>query len=45
MANLKYLTSEQALADTASFIEFFKRKQNLGDNHKWIVFGGKIKCF
>lgn len=39
-ANLKYLTSEQALQDAASFIEFFKRKHNLSNNNKWIVFGG-----
>lgn len=38
--NLKYLTSEQALQDAASFIEFFKRKHNLNNDNKWIVFGG-----
>lgn len=40
-ANLKYLTSEQALQDAASFIESFKRKHNLQTN-KWIVFGGSL---
>lgn len=37
--NLRYLTSEQALQDTASFIQFFKKKYNI-PNNKWIVFGG-----
>lgn len=39
LENLKYLSSEQALKDAASFIEFFKQKHQLTDN-KWIVFGG-----
>lgn len=37
--NLQYLTSEQALQDAASFIEYFKKENNL-PNNKWIVFGG-----
>ena len=37
-ANLKYLTSEQALNDVANFIEYFKKKHRLPHN-KWIVFG------
>ena len=39
MENLRYLTSEQALQDAASFIEYFKQKHGLAKN-KWIVFGG-----
>ncbi|XP_041359445.1 putative serine protease K12H4.7 [Gigantopelta aegis] len=37
--NLRYLSSEQALADLASFIVFAKQKYNL-QNNKWISFGG-----
>lgn len=38
-ANLKYLTSEQALADINYFISAQKTALNLPKN-KWIVFGG-----
>ncbi len=38
-ANLKYLSSEQALADLANFISYQKTALNLIGN-KWIVFGG-----
>lgn len=38
--NLRYLTSEQALQDTANFIEFIKKEYNLTESNKWIVFGG-----
>ena len=37
--NLQFLSSEQALADLASFIGFAKEKYGLKDN-KWIAFGG-----
>ncbi|XP_071085611.1 putative serine protease K12H4.7 [Haliotis cracherodii] len=37
--SLQYLSSEQALADLAAFIQFAKSKFNLDDN-KWISFGG-----
>ena len=37
--NLKYLSSEQALADLANFIVYQKKAMNLTKN-KWIVFGG-----
>jgi len=37
--NLKYLSSEQALADLAYFIESKKEEFKL-TNNKWIVFGG-----
>uniref|UniRef100_A0A6P7FYK4 Serine protease F56F10.1 n=1 Tax=Diabrotica virgifera virgifera TaxID=50390 RepID=A0A6P7FYK4_DIAVI len=38
--NLVYLTSQQALADIAFFIEAMNEQHNLTDNVKWIVFGG-----
>lgn len=37
--NLKHLSSEQALADLAYFIEAKKKEMKLQHN-KWIVFGG-----
>jgi len=37
--NLKYLSSEQALADLAYFIEAQNKQFGLSGN-KWIVFGG-----
>lgn len=37
--NLKYLSSQQALADLAYFIEAKKRELQIPYN-KWIVFGG-----
>ncbi|XP_013419073.1 putative serine protease K12H4.7 [Lingula anatina] len=37
--NLRYLNSEQALADLAHFREYMGRKMNL-TNAKWITFGG-----
>ena len=40
VAGLKYLSSEQALADAAAFVKFFKQKYDLNKKHKWIVFGG-----
>jgi len=36
--NLKYLTSEQALADAAKFIEY--KQRTYGNTSKVIVFGG-----
>ncbi|XP_072375702.1 putative serine protease F56F10.1 [Diabrotica undecimpunctata] len=38
--NLIYLTSQQALADLAFFIESMNQKHNLTRDVKWIVFGG-----
>ncbi|XP_066146398.1 putative serine protease F56F10.1 isoform X1 [Euwallacea fornicatus] len=38
--NLKYLTSEQALADLAIFVNAMNKKYNLSSNVKWIAFGG-----
>lgn len=38
--NLKYLNSEQALADLAYFICTMNEKYNLPKETKWIVFGG-----
>ena len=37
--NLKYLSSEQALADLAYFHQYMTDKLQLSDN-KWIAFGG-----
>uniref|UniRef100_A0A1B0F9N1 Serine protease K12H4.7 n=1 Tax=Glossina morsitans morsitans TaxID=37546 RepID=A0A1B0F9N1_GLOMM len=39
-ANLKYLTSKQALADLANFVKAMKEEYNLGAKQKWIAFGG-----
>lgn len=39
VANLEYLSSEQALADLAAFITFKKNTMSL-KNNKWIAFGG-----
>lgn len=38
--NLRYLSSEQALADLAYFIKGMNKKYNLDENNKWIAFGG-----
>ena len=38
--NLQYLTSEQALADLATFHKFFNDKYQVSDQAKWISFGG-----
>ncbi|KAI1723133.1 serine carboxypeptidase s28 domain-containing protein [Ditylenchus destructor] len=38
-ANLKYLSSEQALADAAVFIQSINKKEKI-QNPKWVVFGG-----
>lgn len=35
-----YLSSEQGLADLATFRQFVHLKLNLTDNNKWISFGG-----
>jgi hypothetical protein len=37
--NLRFLSSEQALADLASFRTFLATSRNL-TNNKWIAFGG-----
>ncbi|KAL1510018.1 hypothetical protein ABEB36_004676 [Hypothenemus hampei] len=38
--NLKFLTSEQALADLAIFISAMNEEYNLATDVKWIAFGG-----
>lgn len=38
--SLRYLSSEQALADLAYFIEAMNKKHNLHPDTKWIAFGG-----
>ncbi|XP_055628835.1 putative serine protease F56F10.1 [Toxorhynchites rutilus septentrionalis] len=38
--NLAYLTSEQALADLAFFIEAMNEKYQLTSQNRWIAFGG-----
>ncbi|KAL3198986.1 hypothetical protein MRX96_044186, partial [Rhipicephalus microplus] len=40
VANLEYLTSEQALADGAFFRDAMVEKYSLGPDSKWVVFGG-----
>ncbi|KAL1444254.1 hypothetical protein MTO96_029939 [Rhipicephalus appendiculatus] len=39
VANLKYLSSEQALADGALFRDAMVEKYSLGPDSKWVVFG------
>jgi len=38
--NLRYLSSEQALADLAYFISSMNREYNLTNDNRWIAFGG-----
>lgn len=38
--NLSYLTSLQALADLAYFIEYANEEYGLSSDVKWILFGG-----
>lgn len=38
--NLKFLSSEQALEDLASFRQFIHKQYKLTDTNKWIAFGG-----
>ena len=38
--NLQYLSSEQGLADLATFRQFIHTGLNLTDDNKWISFGG-----
>ena len=38
--NLQYLSSEQGLADLATFRQFIHTGMNLTDDNKWISFGG-----
>ena len=40
LPNLKYLSSQQALADAAGFCNFIAAKYKLSDSNKWVVFGG-----
>ncbi len=40
VGNLVYLSSEQALADLASFRQFIADQFNLTDSNKWVSFGG-----
>lgn len=37
---MKYLSSEQGLADLATFRQFIHGNYNLADSNKWISFGG-----
>ncbi|CAK4612598.1 hypothetical protein LEN26_011060 [Aphanomyces euteiches] len=39
-ANLKYLTSEQALADIATFQDYFIKQKQLSTSSPWVAFGG-----
>ncbi|KAF0716566.1 Aste57867_2777 [Aphanomyces stellatus] len=39
-ANLKYLRAEQALADIATFQDYFVAARNLTKASKWVAFGG-----
>lgn len=38
--NLRFLTSEQAVADAASFIQAMNKKFNFTADQPWIIFGG-----
>lgn len=38
--NLKYLSSEQALADLVTLGDYIAKKYQLDDNVKWFSFGG-----
>jgi hypothetical protein len=38
--NLKYLNSQQALADLANFRQYIHARFNLTETNKWISFGG-----
>lgn len=40
MENFAYLTSKQALADTANFIQQMTALYNLTADQKWFIFGG-----
>lgn len=40
LANLAYLTSDQALADASNFIQATNIRYNFNANQKWIIFGG-----
>ena len=37
---MRYLSSEQALGDIATFHDYIVNKYHLTDNNKWISFGG-----
>lgn len=38
--NLKFLTSKQAIADAASFIQTMNKLHNFTADQQWIIFGG-----
>lgn len=38
--NLRYLSSEQALADLATFHDYFNSQYQVSEQAKWISFGG-----
>jgi hypothetical protein len=40
LENLQYLSSRQALADMADFIQAMNKQYDLNSDNKWIVFGG-----
>ena len=39
-ANLKWLTSKQALGDVAQFHDYISKIYNLTDKNRWVTFGG-----
>ncbi|KAF0744030.1 hypothetical protein Ae201684P_003820 [Aphanomyces euteiches] len=39
-ANLKYLSSEQALADITTFQDYFIKQKQLSTSSPWVAFGG-----
>jgi hypothetical protein len=43
--NLSYLTSEQALADLATFREYFNNKYQIPEETKWISIGGSYSGY
>ena len=45
MKNLKYLSSQQALADLAYFIEIMNIDYKLSNDTKWIAFGGSYAAW
>ncbi|KAJ8924676.1 hypothetical protein NQ315_000827 [Exocentrus adspersus] len=43
-ANMRYLSSQQALEDIAEFISAMNRQYNLAPDVKWILFGGSYSA-
>lgn len=40
VSSLRYLSSEQALADLANFHDFIVKEYGMTDSNRWISFGG-----